>query len=89
MPPQDKPAEALRLRDVFTLWSTKSKKPSTKAIDTARRVVEAFEQVCGDPPLAQLTRKHGLMLRDHFLTQGMSARTTRDRIELGDHAAAL
>lgn len=80
LPPQDKPAEALRLRDVFQLWSNKAKKPAAKSVDVAARVVSAFEEVCGDPPLAQLTRKHGLQLRDHFLASGLSPRTTRDRI---------
>jgi hypothetical protein len=80
LPPAEKPADALKLRDVFQLWSTKAKKPAAKSVDVAARVVSAFEEVCGDPPLAQLTRKHGLQLRDHFLASGLSPRTTRDRI---------
>lgn len=80
LPPAEKPADALKLRDVFQLWSTKAKKPAAKSVDVAARVVSAFEEVCGDPPLAQLTRKHGLQLRDHFLASGLSPRTTRDRM---------
>ncbi|KAK6025805.1 site-specific recombinase, phage integrase family [Ostertagia ostertagi] len=78
--PADKPAHLLTLRDVFELWKAKSEKPSNKAIDTALRVVQAFEEVTGNPPLQRLTWKEGLKLRDHFLAQGMSPRTTKDRI---------
>lgn len=78
--PADKPAHLLTLRDVFELWKAKSETPSAKSIDTALRVVEAFEQVTGNPPLQRLTWKEGLKLRDHFLAQGLSPRTTKDRV---------
>lgn len=78
--PADKPAHLLTLRDVFELWKAKTETPSAKSIDTALRVVEAFEEVTGNPPLQRLTWKEGLKLRDHFLTQGMAPRTTKDRI---------
>jgi integrase len=78
--PADKPAHLLTLRDVFELWRAKSETPSSKSVDTALRVVEAFEEVTGNPPLHRLTWKDGLKLRDHFLAGGMSPRTTKDRI---------
>ncbi len=80
LPPAEKPAAALKLRDVFELWCTKAKKPSAKSISVAGRVVRMFEEVCGDPPLTQLTRKHGLQLRDHLLSTGMAPVTARDRL---------
>lgn len=78
--PADKPAHLLTLRDVFKLWKAKTETPSAKSIDTALRVIEAFEEVTGNPPLQRLTWKEGLKLRDHFLAQGMAPRTTKDRI---------
>lgn len=80
LPPAEKPASALTLRDVYELWQNKAKRPSAKSVSVAGRVVDAFEQVCGNPPLAQLTRKHGLQLRDHFLSTGMAPVTARDRL---------
>lgn len=62
------------------MWKGKSETPSAKSIDTALRVVEAFKEVTGNPPLHRLTWKEGIKLRDHFLAQGMSPRTTKDRI---------
>jgi integrase len=80
LPPAEKPASALKLRDVYQLWCNKAKKPSAKSVSVAGRVVDIFEEVCGDPPLMQLTRKHGLQLRDHFLSTGMAPVTARDRL---------
>jgi hypothetical protein len=36
------PAEALRLRDVFQLWSTKGKRPVLKTIETVEKLVSSF-----------------------------------------------
>lgn len=80
LPAAEKPASALMLRDVYELWQNKAKKPSAKSVSVAGRVVDAFEEVCGNPPLAQLTRKHGLQPRDHSLSTGMAPVTARDRL---------
>ena len=66
----DKPAQLLKLRDLLELWSNKAKKPDAKTIETAERVVGQFEQVCGNPTLANLTRNDGLKFRDWLLAQG-------------------
>lgn len=79
--PADKPAHVLMLRDVLELWSNKGKRPSAKTIETATRVVGQFEQVCGNPPLVQLTRQHGLKFRDWLLAQGQSPKTAADRLD--------
>jgi integrase len=79
MSPSEKPTELLMLRDVLTLWSNKGKRPRLKTIETATRVVEQFEEVCGNPPLQQLTRQHGLQFRDWLLAQGVAPRTAADR----------
>lgn len=81
LPPGEKPAHLLMLRDVLVLWSTKGKRPSPKTIETATRVVGQFEQVCGNPPLQKLTRQHGLQFRDWLLAQGQSPRTAADRLD--------
>lgn len=81
LPPAEKPAHLLMLRDVLALWSTKGKRPSPKTIETATRVVGQFEQVCGNPPLQKLTRQHGLQFRDWLLAQGQSPRTAADRLD--------
>jgi integrase len=78
--PADKPAHLLTLRDVLHLWSSKSKRPTPKTIDTAERIVAQFEEVLGNPPLAKLTRQHGLKFRDWLLAQGQSPRTAFDRL---------
>lgn len=81
LPPSEKPAHLLTLRDVYELWCNKRpKKPAPKSVSVAGRVVDAFEEVCGNPPLSQLTRKHGLQLRDHFLSTGMAPVTAGDRL---------
>lgn len=79
MSPAEKPSELLMLRDVLTQWSNKGKRPSLKTIETATRVVEQFEEVCGNPPLQQLTRQQGLQFRDWLLAQGVAPRTAADR----------
>lgn len=79
--PGEKPAHLLMLRDVFVLWSTKSKRPSLKTIGTAERIVGQFEEVCGNPPLLKLTRQDGLKFRDWLLAQGQSPRTAADRLD--------
>lgn len=80
LPPQDKPAEVLRLRDVFQLWSTKARRPVLKTIETVENLVSIFEQVCGDPPLVQLTRRHGLQMRDHLIGIGQAPSTALNNI---------
>lgn len=79
--PADKPPHLLTLRDVFELWSNKTKRPSLKTIATAERVVGQFEEVCGNPPLLKLTRQDGLKFRDWLLAQGQSPRTAADRLD--------
>jgi integrase len=79
--PKDKPANALYLRDVLKMWSTKAKPPSLKTIQTATRVVGQFEKVCGNPPLPQITRNHGIDFRDWLLSQEkLSPKTAADRL---------
>lgn len=78
--PADKPAHLLTLRDVLHLWSNKGKRPTPKTVDTAGRIVAQFEEVLGNPPLAQLTRQQGLKFRDWLLAQGQSPRTAADRL---------
>lgn len=80
LPPAEKPANALKLRDVFQLWSTKGKRPVLKTIETVENLVTIFEQVCGDPPLVQLTRRHGLQMRDHLIDAGLAPSTALDRM---------
>ncbi|MBV8379577.1 MAG: hypothetical protein JO369_02275, partial [Paucibacter sp.] len=54
LPPSEKPASVLRLRDVYELWKQKpAKNGGPLALKTVRRgleIVEAFEEACGDPP---------------------------------------
>lgn len=79
--PADKPANALYLRDVLELWSTKAKPPSPKTIQTAARVVGQFEKVCGNPPLPKITRTDGINFRDWLLSQEkLSPKTAADRL---------
>lgn len=76
--PADKPAHLLTLRDVFELWKGKNETPAAKSIHIALRVVEAFEEVTGNPPLQRLTWKEGLKLRDHYLASGKAPSTTKN-----------
>lgn len=79
--PKDKPANALYLRDVLEMWSTKAKPPSLKTIQTATRVVGQFENVCGNPPLPKITRDDGINFRDWLLAQEkLSPKTVADRL---------
>lgn len=80
LPPGEKPAHLLKLRDLLELWKNKGKKPAAKSIETATRVVTMFEEVLGDPFMVTLTRPQGLTLRDHMLASGMSPRTAGDRM---------
>jgi len=74
--PRDKPASALRMRDVFELWRAKRPKtPAAKSVEVANRVVELFEQTLGNPPLVKLTRSDGIKMRDAIVATGVSART--------------
>lgn len=79
--PKDKPVNALYLRDVLEMWSTKAKPPSLKTVQTATRVVGQFEKVCGNPPLPKITRDDGINFRDWLLSQeGLSPKTAADRL---------
>ena len=72
----DKPAAALRMRDVFELWRNKKPKaPAAKSVEVAERVVTLFEETLGNPVLPGLTRSDGIKMRDTLLASGVSART--------------
>ncbi|ARN21710.1 DUF6538 domain-containing protein [Piscinibacter gummiphilus] len=72
----DKPATALRMRDLFELWRNKKPKvPAAKSVEVAERVVLLFEETLGNPPLAGLTRADGIKMRSAILATGVSART--------------
>ena len=85
LPPADKPAHLLKLRDVFELWKLKRGKTggplSSKTVDRGREVVQAFEEACGNPPVASLTRHHAHQLRDHLLAKGLEPGTAKDRVD--------
>ena len=72
----DKPATALRMRDLFELWRNKKPKvPAAKSVEVAARVVVLFEETLGNPPLVGLTRADGIKMRNAILATGVSART--------------
>lgn len=82
LPPGEKPASTLTMRDVFDLWSVKKPKtPMVKTVNDARAEVDLFERVVGNKPLQTVTRADGVRIRDAILATGVSARTAGDRLD--------
>ena len=81
LPPAEKPAHALRLRDVYELWKSKSKAPAAKTANRALEVVNAFEEACGNPALVNVTRQDAQTLREFYLAKGLHPVTVKDRVD--------
>jgi integrase len=81
LPPAEKPAHALRLRDVYELWKSKSKAPAAKTANRALEVVNAFEEACGNPALVNVTRQDAQKLREFYLAKGLHPVTVKDRVD--------
>lgn len=84
-PPAPSRAEALqsapsRLRDVLPQWiASKARKLAT--VKSAEKALALYEQATGNPPIASLSRAQGVDMRATLLSQGVTAKTARDRFD--------
>ena len=80
LPPERKPAEHLKLRDVFELWKVGERKRPPKTIQKAAAAVEQFEALTGNPALGSVTKAMGSDFLAKLLASDMSDKTASDRL---------
>jgi integrase len=66
------------LRDILATWK-EAKRRSADSIRACERALEGFEQHAGTPPVAKITRAHGVEFRSWLLAQPISSKTAHDR----------
>jgi len=83
-PPVITPSKAvhgdeLKLSGLVQLWA-KGKQPTAKSVDMWNRSVSIFVDVCGDIPVANITKKNVIAFKDHLLASGRKSSTVQNRI---------
>lgn len=73
------PPAAMKLREVYGRWQTKTKR-SEDTVSACGRALALYEQQTGDPPLKELTRAQGDAFRAWLQQQGTSSKTAKDRL---------
>jgi hypothetical protein len=76
-----KPASALKLRDVFTLWQAAKRDRPAKTVQKAEKSVCVFEELTGNPSLSELTKASGSAFKAKLLTSKLSDKSAKDRLE--------
>lgn len=85
-PPVPQPARAVVganaprfLRDLLPQWkASKTRKAQTE--QAAEKALALYEKATGNPPIATLTRAHGVAFKSWLLAQGTASGTAADRL---------